>query len=129
MDELNIPYEFGGWQNSLKEQLNIDSDTGTWTHVDVPNPYFVGEYNEVESTELEENGFQETTFILTGTGTKWIDLENAKNKIKKNLPQTAILEDKSGIAVFYGHSLVIATGDAELKRIQINLTIKEWRVN
>lgn len=110
MNNLNIPYEFGIWSSSPQ------------------NPYFVGEYNEVESIELEENGFQETTFILTGTGTSWLDLETVKNTIKTNLPITQTLEDGSGIGVFYSHSLVIPTGDAELKRIQINLTIKEWSV-
>ena len=115
MNELNIPYEFGTW---------TQSQHGTT----LSDPYFVGEYNEVESVELEENGYQESTFILTGTGTSWIELERAKETIKTNLPKTSILTDHAGIGVFYGHSLVVPTGDAELKRIQINLQIKEWSV-
>ena len=95
----------------------------------MPDPYFVGEYNEVESTEREENGYQETTFILTGTGRKWLGLEQAKEIIENNITETAILPNGNGIAVFYSNSFPVPTGDAELKRIQINLTIKEWRVN
>lgn len=111
LDALSIPYELGVWSSDP-----------------VPDPYFVGEYNEPESTELEENGLQEIDFILTGTGTTWIGLENAKEIIESNISKTAILPNGNGIAVFYTGSLLIPTGDAELKRLQINLNIKEWRV-
>ena len=111
LDALSIPYELGVWSSDP-----------------VPDPYFVGEYNEPESEELEENGLQEIDFILTGTGTTWIGLENAKEIIESNISKTAILPNGNGIAVFYTGSLLIPTGDAELKRLQINLNIKEWRV-
>ena len=95
-------------------------------------PFFVGEYQE--SPSLTEDGLQETTFILTGfsRGT-WLELEQAKEKIEKYFSKvsgkTVITEQDSAVAVFYSHSLVIPTGDAELKKIQINLDIKEWKVN
>lgn len=111
------------------ERLKISYAFEEWTANEVPDPYFVGEYNEVESTEREENGYQETTFILTGTGRKWLRLEQAKEIIENNITETAILPNGNGIAVFYSNSFPVPTGDAELKRIQINLTIKEWRVN
>ena len=111
------------------ERLKIPYAFEEWTANEVPDPYFVGEYNEVESTEREENGYQETTFILTGTGRKWLGLEQAKEIIENNITETAILPNGNGIAVFYSNSFPVTTGDAELKRIQINLTIKEWRVN
>lgn len=111
LDELNINYEFGGWSTDP-----------------VPDPYFVGEYTESESLTKEEDGYQEISFILTGTSRQWILLEEAKAIIEKNISKTAILPNGNGIAVFYAGSLIIPTGDAELKRIQINLTIKEWSV-
>lgn len=111
------------------ERLKIPYAFEEWTANEVPDPYFVGEYNEVESTEREENGYQETTFILTGTGRKWLGLEQAKEIIENNITETAILPNGNGIAVFYSNSFPVPTGDAELKRIKINLTIKEWRVN
>lgn len=111
------------------EKLKIPYAFEEWTANEVPDTYFVGEYNEVESTEREENGYQETTFILTGTGRKWLGLEQAKEIIENNITETAILPNGNGIAVFYSNSFPVPTGDAELKRIQINLTIKEWRVN
>lgn len=111
------------------ERLKIPYAFEEWTANEVPDPYFVGEYNEVEGTEREENGYQETTFILTGTGRKWLGLEQAKEIIENSITETAILPNGNGIAVFYSNSFPVPTGDAELKRIQINLTIKEWRVN
>lgn len=111
LEDLSIPYEFGVWSSNP-----------------VPDPYFVGEYVEPESPTREENGLQEIDFMLTGTGTTWIGLENAKEIIENNISKTAILPNGNGIAVFYTGSLIIPTGDMELKRLQINLNIKEWRV-
>lgn len=109
--------------------LNINYQFGEWSTNPVPDPYFVGEYTESESLTREEDGLQEITFMLTGTGTKWLTLEQAKASIENNISKTAILPNGNGIAVFYAGSLIVPTGDAELKRIQINLTIKEWSVN
>lgn len=95
-------------------------------------PYFVGEYQE--TAPLYENGLQESTFLLTGysRGT-WMELEDAKEKISRYFSKiggkTVIAEDGSGVAIFYATSLVVPTGDAELKKIQINLDVKEWSVN
>lgn len=111
------------------EALEINYQFGEWTTDPVTDPYFVGEYTEPESLTREEDGLQEISFILTGTGTTWIGLENAKDAIESNISKTAILPNGNGIAVFYSGALIIPTGDAELKRIQINLSIKEWRVN
>lgn len=111
------------------EALDIDYEFGGWSSNPVPDPYFVGEYTEPESLTKEENGLQEITFLLTGTGTNWLTLERAKSTIESNISKTAILPNGNGIAVFYAGSMIIPTGDAELKRIQINLSIKEWSVN
>lgn len=101
-------------------------------------PYFTGEYQEVPP--MSEDGEQETSFILNGFArdvgedkTAYLELENAKEKIaayfSKVSGKTIITDKGSAVAVFYANSLVIPTGDSELKRLQINLTIKEWSVN
>ena len=96
-----------------------------------PDVYFVGEYQEVEP--LYENGMQESKFLLTGfsRGT-WMALEDAKEKISayfnKVSGKTVIADSGTAVAIFYSNSLVIPTGDAELKKIQINLDVKEWSV-
>lgn len=111
LNEININYEFMQWSKK------------------VTYPYFVGEYQEAES--LNEDGLQESTFILTGFSKEsWLGLEQEKEKIEKKFNfNAAILPSGNGIAVFYLNSLVVPTGDAELKRIQINLMVKEWKVN
>lgn len=94
-----------------------------------PITYFTGEYQETPS--VNEDGEQETTFILNGfTRGKFIELENAKNKIKACYPKSSgkVVTTDSGsvVAIFYANALPIPTGNAEFKRIQINLTVKEW---
>lgn len=114
MDEMHLNYEFMEWS------------------AEPVYPYFVGEYQEVEL--LSEDGLQECTFILTGfSRTTWLALEEAKSKIEnyfnKISGKTVIAESGNAVAIFYATSFPVQTGDAELKRIQINLTIKEWKVN
>lgn len=113
MQTIGIPYEFMRW--------NAD---------EIPEVYFVGEYLETASPRRHESGHQETTFILRGfTRSTWMQLEQAKAKIEANAAKTAILDDGTGIAVFYESATPVPTADAELKSIKINLNIQEWRVN
>lgn len=114
MDALGIEYDFKRW------------------HGNPPDMYFVGEYQEVEP--INEDGMQETQFILTGfaRGEDAIaELEKAKNKIKKYFPQVggrlAATDSGSRVAIFYASAYEnLPTGDAELEKIQINLKVKEW---
>ena len=95
-------------------------------------PYFTGEYQE--ETPTSENGLQEADFILTGfTRGNWLELETAKEKIGNYFNRISgkrvIADNGTAVAIFYNRSLVIPTGDAELKRIEIHLWVKEWKVN
>lgn len=114
------------------EALNLAYGFGVYSGNPVLYPYFVGEYTETEPTT--EDGLQETSFLLTGFSREsWLALEYAKEKIEnyfnKVSGKTVIADNGSAVAVFYANSLIVPTGDAELKRIQINLAIKEWKVN
>ena len=114
MAAMNLPYDFVMWNGEAP-----------------PDPYFVGEYAEEEP--LNEDGLQETTFMVTGTTRgSWLSLEQAKNKIKEKFPPFAgdsvILPNGEGMAVFYSDSFPIPAEDGSYKRIQINLRIKEWSV-
>ena len=118
MDALGLNYGFGEYKVNSGEE--------------VAYPYFVGEYQEIEP--LNEDGMQETTFLLTGFSRDlWQTLEDAKAKIRKYFNKISgkvvIADDGSAVAIFYSNSFVIPTGDAELKKIQINLDVKEWSVN
>lgn len=115
---------------SLMQSVGVPYQFMRWNSGQPPDCYFVGEYIETDSTTKEEDGHQESTFILRGfTRKTWMLLEEAKEKIEHGVPKTAILEDGSGIAVFYGSASVVPTGEAELKSIKINLNIQEWKVN
>lgn len=111
MDLIAVPYELGEWSS------------------DVVYPYFVGEYNEDPTTT--EDGAEETTLILTGFHRgKYIELEKIKKKIKKHFPPAYGLRgetDSGAIAVFYDGAFPVPTGEAQLKKIEIHLKIKEWK--
>lgn len=111
LESIGINYEFGQWSSAVKY------------------PYFVGEYTESEP--LTEDGLHEADFMLTGwTRGTWLDLETAKEKIERLFANSAqLLPSGNGLAVFYAGSFIIPQNEAELKSIQINLRIKEWKVN
>ena len=111
LNNLSIPYEFMRW-------------TGEKQY-----PYFVGEYME-EPTDSED-GYEEATFILTGTTRgSWLELENCKQKIKNHFPNPQGLRKSvadGAVIIFYENSFPVDTGEDDLKRIQINLKVKKWR--
>lgn len=109
-----IPYSFMMWNKKVQY------------------PYWIGEYSE--TTPMDEEGLEESTFILTGTSKgNWLELEQTKELIKSTFPQIsghlATLEDSSGVAIFYSDAFPVPTGDDNLKRMQINLTVKHYTVN
>lgn len=114
--------------NDILIEADINYEFMEWTS-DVAYPYWVGEYTESEP--MNEDGMQESTFMITGTTDgSWLSLEEAKATIERKLcNQTVILPNGNGLAVFYSGSLVVPTGNEKMKRMQINLLIKEWKVN
>lgn len=111
MKSSGIPYQFGEWVGEITDR------------------YYVGEYMEDDSPTKEEDGSQGTTFILNGwTRGNPILFEQDKETIERFLPQSRMNQDGSCVAVFYSNAFSVPTGDGTLKRIQINLTIKEWKV-
>lgn len=112
MDSINIPYAFGEWKEKP------------------PDRYWVGNYIEPESLTRDEDGMQETTFILRGYARgEWFPLEQDKAKIEKAASRTAILPDGTGIAVSYAGGDVVPTADSDVVSMKINLEIQEWSVN
>ena len=112
MAALGLNYAFERWEDQPKY------------------PYFTGEYQEtpVES----EDGMQECDFILNGWHRgKIADLEEAKEKIENYFyrdGRTAIAPNGNAVVVLYSNSFVVPSGDAELKKIEIHLNVKEWKV-
>ena len=118
--------------NEAMEAMGIEYALGVYEADPVVYPYFVGEYQEAEP--ISESGLQESTFMLNGfSRDTWLTLEEAKGKIEKYFNKISgkivMVDDGSAVAIFYSNALIVPTGDAELKRIQINLHVKEWSVN
>ncbi len=98
-------------------------------------PYFVGELLPVDPTT--EDGMKEFTLVLDGfnrktatnEGTLFQLLEEAE-KIEEHFPSveglTAIVENQA-IAVFYCSCEPVDSGDEQLQKVQVNLTVKTWK--
>lgn len=114
MNILSVPYEFGEWTSKVQY------------------PYCVGEIAETEP--ITEDGHEQSTFLLTcfnrGSEGVLLGLEGIKAKIKNHFPSIYGLRAATvsgAIAVYYGGADYIPTNEAGLKRLQINLIIKEWK--
>lgn len=114
MDILSVPYEFGEWTS------------------EVQYPYFTGEVSEEPPTT--EDGYESSTFILNGfnRGTEGVilGLEEIKAKIRKHfhpIDGLCATTESGTIVAYYGGAFPVPTNEADLKRIQINLIIKEWK--
>ena len=111
MNMIAVPYEFGQWSSKVQY------------------PYSVGEITE--DPTMTEDGLEESTLLLTVfTRGALIDLDTVKNKIKKHFHPICGVRgqtDSGAIAVFFDGSFYVPTGEAELRKIQINLKIKEWK--
>lgn len=111
MDMISVPYEFGEWT------------------APVSYPYGVGEITEDPITT--EDGAEQSTLLLTFFNRgKMIDLLAIKEKIKKHFPPVYGLRGETeggAIAAFYDGFFTIPSGEADLKKIQINIIIKEWK--
>ena len=111
MTLLEIPYEFGQWSSAVQY------------------PYTVGEITEQPT--MTEDGAERSTMLLNCfTRGEYLDLEIIKDKIKKHFPPNFGLRgttDSGSIAVFFDGCFYVPTNEADLKRIQINLSIYEWK--
>ncbi|MDO5361974.1 MAG: hypothetical protein Q4F03_04910 [Eubacteriales bacterium] len=118
-----------GYINTCLEGLNIPYEFGEWTS-DVPDTFWTGDYTEIE--QESEDGYEESTFILTGNTKKSkLELESVKTKLKEyfgNEGRTAILASGAGIAVFYAVSNPIPSVEESVHRLEITLRVKEWRI-
>lgn len=112
MRDLGLNYEFMEWNQKV-----------------VQYPYWVGEPSGSPITT--EDGYEETTVILTGTAnTNYAELERARKKIQKRFHPISGLHastDDGAVAIYYNNGFMVPTGEANLKRMQINLQCKEWR--
>ena len=117
--------------NNAMDSLGLEYGFARYGKQPVVYPYWVGEYQENPITS--ESGHSTSTFMLTGFHRgEWAELETQKERIENYFNKVSgkivMAEDGSAVAIFYSTSLIVPTGDAELKRIQINLDVHEWSV-
>ena len=110
-------------------KMGLTYDFMDYTPQNVFYPYWIGEPSGSPITT--EDGYEETTFMLTGTtdGT-WQELEQVRRNIQKHFHPISGFHSATvdgAVAIYYSNSFPVPTGEANLKRIQINLTCKEWR--
>jgi hypothetical protein len=114
MDAIAVPYAYETWKKKVQY------------------PYSVGEITEdVPETEdgAETSTMRIDVFHRSPEGAL-LALEQIKEKVKKHFHPIYGLRgqtDSGAIAVFYGGALNVPTGEADLKRIEITLYIKEWK--
>lgn len=111
MTSIAVPYEFGQWSSEIKY------------------PYFVGEITE--DAIYTEDGLEQSTLLLTGFHRgDYITLEGIKERIKEHFHPIFGLRgntESGSIVIFYDGAFSVPSGEADLKKIQINLKIKEWK--
>lgn len=109
--KLNIPYEFLEW-------------TGRVTY-----PYCVGEITE-EPIATEDGAEQSTMLLTVFHREKMVELLEIKEAVKRHFDPVCGLRGNTGsgaIAVYYDGSFPIPSGEAGLKKIQINLKVIEQK--
>lgn len=109
-----LPYEYYEWSKK------------------VVYPYWIGEYSETSLTS--EDGYREDTLMITGTTKGSVtDLEEGKEILKKAFPELsgyhAVLDSGTHILVFYDTAMIVPTDGNDIKRLQVNLIIKSWKVS
>lgn len=109
--KISVPYEFGQWTKAVKY------------------PYFVGELGQDNITA--EDGVSETAFILNGWNRgKTLDLEVIKEKVIKHFNPIyglRIPTETGALIITYESANYIPQNDSDLKKIEINLKITEWK--
>ena len=105
MEKLNIPYTFDTWDS------------------DVELPQFIGEISE--TTNINEDGKSEYSFILTGYATSYSYLFGVAEQLKTKYKNSTIVD---GVVIKYDNTTIIDNGTDDLRQIQINMTIKKWSV-
>lgn len=118
--------------SDLLLSAGINYEFEEWTGEEIPSCYWVGEYTENES--INEDGLHESSFILTGfTNETWLRLHEDKLKIEVLFPsiigECFKLSNGSRLAVSYETAFPVPDNTMDIKKLQINLKIKEWMVN
>lgn len=113
----------------MTKDLKLTYEFGLMTKTPIEYPYWVGDYTEPEP--MTEDRQTTPTVMLTGFGRgTFLELERQKQQIKDYFMdgKSVITESGSAVVLFYAGGFNIPSDDQELKRCQINLSIRKWSV-
>ena len=118
-----------GYISGLLTEMGIPYEYMEWSSYPVPDPYWVGQYSE--TPPINEGGEFQSDFILMGTTkSKYIELETVKEQIRTAFPETGftgIMSNGWGIMIAYASSFPVPSIEEGVHRLQITLTVKEWK--
>lgn len=112
--------------NQEMEKLNINYSFMRYTEAIPQYPYFVSSYVENEYSEEE----QKTTGTITISGwsrNSLLELIEVKDVLKRHFNQFSVVKDGYTVVVHYDNGTAIDSGEAELYKIIIRLSFKEWK--
>ena len=113
--------------NTEMENLKLNYEFGHMSKAPPDYPYWVGDYTESEP--LTEDGMEIATILLTGFSRgKYVELEQQKNIIKDYFKREKIVNlDGAAVVFYFSGSLNIPVEDNDLKKCQINISVKMWK--
>ena len=115
--------------NNQMAALGLNYEFREMTKSPPTYPYWVGEYTEPEPTG--EDGKEEPVIMLSGfTRGAYLDLETQAEQIRNYYKhgKTALNNDGSAVIVNYAGGFPVPTGELELKKMQINLSVRLWNL-
>lgn len=115
--------------NTQLVALGLNYEFGEMTQSPPVYPYWVGEYTEPEPTG--EDGMEEPVFMLSGfTRGAHLSLETQAEVIRNYYKHgiTVLTNDGAAVIVNYAGGFPVPTGELELKKMQINLSVRLWNL-
>lgn len=110
LSEMNIPYEYY-----------------EWTGEDV-YPYFVGSYDH--DNKRYEDGYTSGRFTINGwTRGNMLELVNIGDEIVNTFTDHQVIIDDHLLYINVEINQTLPTGEEELKRLMIVLSVEEWEGN
>lgn len=113
--------------NTEMEKLSLNYEFGRMSKSPPDYPYWVGDYTESEP--LTEDGMETATILLTGFSRgKYSELERQKNIIKGYFKHEKVITlDGVAVVFYFSGSFNIPIEDNDLKKCQINISVKMWK--
>ena len=115
--------------NTQLTELGLNYEFGEMTQSPPAYPYWVGEYTEPALSG--EDGKAEPVMLLSGfTRGSHHSLETQAELIRNYYKHgiTVLTNDGAAVVVNYAGSLKVPTNELELKKIQVNLSVRLWNL-